>query len=110
MRLSIAILVTPLIALAQQSANYALVPLACAKQQHHLQHAVFAATLALVIGAMAVAWSVWREAGPGVQGDHGDPASRTRFLAVLGVMVSALMALTILAQWLTSAFIPPCVQ
>jgi hypothetical protein len=110
MRLSIPILVTPLIALAQQSANYALVPLACAKQQHLVLHIVFAASLALVIGATAMAWRVWREAGADAPGDHGDPASRTRFLAMLGIMVSALMALTILAQWLMAAFIPPCVQ
>jgi hypothetical protein len=110
MRLWIPILMTPVIALGQQSANYALVPLLCEKQQHLPIHLIFGVSLALVVAGIAMAWSAWREAGAQSPADHGDVQSGVRFLALVGVMLSALMALTIVAQWLTSAFIPPCVR
>lgn len=110
MRLWIPILITPLIALLQISANYALVPLACEKQQHAPIHWVAAISLLAVAAGVWMAWSVWREAGVHSPGDWGDPLSRRRFLAVVGLSVSALMALTIVAQWLTAAFVPPCVR
>lgn len=39
-----------------------------------------------------------------------DALSRDRFIALLGLAVSALMALAIAAQWFTAAFIASCVR
>ena len=110
MRLWISILITPLIALLQQSTNYALVPLACEKQQHLPIHLVAGIALLAALVAVGMAWSAWREAGVQSPGDFGDSRSRTRFLAMLGMSLSALMALTIISQWLTAAFIAPCIR
>lgn len=110
MRLWLPILITPLLALFQLSANYALVPLACAKQQHAAIHAVAATAFVLALAGIWIAWRAWRDAGTQSPGDYGDAASRRRFLAVVGMSLSTLMALSIAAQWLTSAFIPPCVR
>lgn len=110
MRLWIPILITPLIALLQLSANYALVPYACEKQAHAPIHLVAAVSLAGAIAGVWMAWGAWREAGGHAAGAWGDPLSRRRFLAAIGMSLSALMALTIIAQWLTSAFIAPCIR
>jgi hypothetical protein len=109
MRLWFPIIVPPLVVLAQQSANYALVALECHNQQRLPVHAVTLVALLIALAGIAVAWGRWRGVGVSAPEDSGDQRSRTRFLAIVGVSVSALMALAIAAQWLTSAFIPPCV-
>jgi hypothetical protein len=104
------ILVTPLVVLAQQSVNYALVAFECAQQQRLPVHLVAAVALAVTLAGVGVAWRAWRAVGVAAPEDTGDPQSRTRFLAIVGVSVSALMALAIAAQWLTAAFISPCIR
>ena len=110
MRLWFPILVPPLVVLAQQSANYALVALECQNQQRLPIHLVTAAALIVALIGVALAWRGWKAAGVAAPGDSGDPQSRTRFLAIVGVSLSALMALVIVAQWLTVAFISPCIR
>ena len=110
MRLWPAILLTPLIVLAQQSANYALVGLECEKQQRFAVHLVAGVSLTLVAIAMVLAWGAWRDAGTALPDDRGDRANGVRFLAAIGIALSALMALSIAAQWLTTAFVLPCLE
>jgi hypothetical protein len=109
MKLWFPILVPPLAALVQQSANYALVALECAQQQRLPVHIVTALGLAVTFAGAAIAWRHWRAVGVAAPQDSGDSTSRTRFLAIVGLSISAMMALAIAAQWLTTAFIGPCV-
>jgi hypothetical protein len=110
MRLWFPILVTPLVTLTQLSVNYALVPLACRTQQHLSIHLVSAAAVAIALAGIVMAWGAWREAGTDVVPDGPTQAARTRFLGMMGVVISAMMALASLAQWLTAVFISPCVS
>jgi hypothetical protein len=110
MRLWFPILVPPLVTLAQQSVNYALVALECQQQQRLPIHAVAAAALLIALAGVAIAWRRWEAAGVAPPEGSGDQRSRTRFLAIVGVSVSALMALAIAAQWFTAAVIPPCIE
>jgi hypothetical protein len=110
MRLWMPIIITPLVVLAQQSANYALVAVECAKQQRFAIHVVSSVSLAIAVAGILLAWSAWRAAGTAPPDDQGTGVSRVRFLAAVGVALSALMALSILAQWLTTAFVPPCLE
>jgi hypothetical protein len=110
MRLWMPIIITPLVVLVQQSANYALVAVECAKQQRFAIHVVSGVSLAIAIAGMLLAWAAWRSAGTEPPDDRGHAVSRVRFLASVGVALSALMALSIIAQWLTTAFVPPCLE
>jgi hypothetical protein len=110
MRLWMPIIITPLVVLAQQSANYALVAVECAKQQRFAIHLVSSVSLAITVVGILLAWSAWRAAGPVPPDDQGTAVSRVRFLAAVGIALSALMALSIIAQWLTTAFVPPCLE
>jgi hypothetical protein len=110
MRLWVPVIITPLVVLAQQSVNYALVSLECAKQQRFAIHLVSGTSLIIVLVAIAVAWAAWREPGTDSPDDRGQAVSRVRFLAAIGLALSALMALTIVAQWLTVAVVPPCLE
>ena len=51
----------------------------------------------------------WHHLGRGwPAGSEGDEQGRTRFLAVSGIVSSALFSLIILAQAITGFFISPC--
>ena len=86
-------------------------PLACATQQPVWIHLVSAAALAIALAGIVMAHRVWRESDvDAATPDGAAEASRTRFLALLGISISALMALAAAAQWLTAMVIPPCVR
>ena len=110
MRLWFPIIVPPLATLAQQSESYALVAVECASQQRLPVHLVAAAALLVTLAGVAVAWRRWRDVGAAAPTDSGDEVSRTRFFAIVGISVSGVMALAVAAQWLTTAFIAPCIR
>jgi hypothetical protein len=62
---------------------------------------------ALIGGALLIAVAV-----AGLSWRHLAPAERRRerFLGVLGIAVSALVALVLAVQWLTAFVVPPCVS
>jgi hypothetical protein len=104
------ILVPPLAALAQQSTSYALVAMECGEQQRLPVHAVAMIALLVALAGVVIAFRDWRAAGVAIPQDAGDQRSRARFLAIVGVSISALMALVMIAMWLTAVFILPCMR
>ena len=109
MKLWFPIIVPPLAALGQQAAAYALVAAECAQQQRLPVHLVTALGLLVALSGVLIAWRRWREVGAGSPQDSGDPVSHARFLAIVGISIAGLMVLAIAAQWLTTAFLSPCV-
>nr|HET7859278.1 hypothetical protein [Caldimonas sp.] len=113
-----ALLLAPLVALAQQSIAYALVTPACAQPSRGVLHAVAAVSLVLVLAMTAMAWRAWRAPpAPGeVRGDEravtfadGIGASaRRRFVDLVAVAVGALSALVCVVQWLPIWMLSPC--
>jgi hypothetical protein len=104
------IFVAPLAFLAELIVAYALVPYACQSERHATLHVVQLLTLAVAIGAAFHALREYRVAGSGTPHDAGDPLTRHRFVALLGVLVSTTISLALLAQWITTWVIPPCVR
>lgn len=90
------------------SAEYALVEVACTKRTMLPLHLASTVTLLLALGAGWLAYTQWDRLGRGWAGEAGDSATRSRFMAVVGVMISALFVLAIVAQWLGTAFLHPC--
>lgn len=104
-----AMLAAPVAWFAGLNLNYSLVRLACAKGTLISLHLVSAATLVLAVSGGVVAWREWRRVGGGWPGEGGDPRARSRFMAVIGVLASALFSLVILAQWVAELILNPCV-
>jgi hypothetical protein len=73
-------------------------------------HLMALLTLLLAVGAGVIAHRQWRGAGREDPGDPADRAGRTRTMASVGVGLSALSALIIVAQWLPQLFVSPCAQ
>jgi hypothetical protein len=87
---------------------YVLVPWSCARDSHLWLHVAGALSVLLALVGTAVAWTVWAREGGGEPGQHGGPSPRARFLAVSGVVMSAMFALLLAGQWVAVFIISPC--
>ena len=95
----------------QFQAGYALVPKACANQSRLLLHLLSLLFLALAAGGVWLAYREWHRLRPtSPSGTDEERIAWPRFLALLGMMTSALFVLLIIAQGLPSFFIDPCVE
>jgi H+/Cl- antiporter ClcA len=109
MSLWASIVVAPLAFLTSLSLGYALVPLACQTQRDWPLHATSALALAMAFAGIALAWRTYRESTPAPHTARAkDDAPHARFLATVGVFVSALFALATLALWSTVWVLSPC--
>jgi hypothetical protein len=95
------------VALAQQVA-YLLVTLDCSYGQDLTVSPLMLIALLLAGGGVFVSWRNWRRAGGGWSASGGDAASRSRFLAVVGMLWGGLSLLVIVALWLPVFFYRQC--
>jgi hypothetical protein len=78
-------------------ANYALAPWSCSHQRASLLFVIpISAFVVAALGGL-VASTAWRHTPADAPTDGGRPRQRARFMALLGMAVSAFFALTILA-------------
>ena len=97
--LSLGVLLGPVVALANQQIIYASDTWACGHNVHAVLHLIPAVALAIIIAAGGMAYAEWLAAGRGVEDERGGVGSRTRFLSLMGVGISALSGLVVIAQW-----------
>ena len=100
------VLVGPTAMLMQLEINYALVPWACATSNVWPLHLVSLFALVLTVVSGLLAYRIWRRVS--TDEDSGGALARSRFMAAVGVLISLLMALVIVAQWLPVFFHSPC--
>ena len=100
------VLVGPTAMLLQLEINYALVPWACRASQVWPLHVVSLFSLLVTVVAGVLALRVWRRVS--ANEDSGGAVGRSRFMAAVGLLISLLMALVIVAQWLPVFFHSPC--
>lgn len=93
------VLVGPIAALTQQEINYALVLWACANGQTWPLHLLSVVALSLTIVAGFFAYRYWRPLN--ADEDVGGPVGRSRLMAAVGILISLLSLLVIIAQWLS---------
>ena len=107
MKIWTALVVAPILALADQVVSFALVDWACAHQQAMPIHAVHAGFLVAAVASTVPAFLMWRAARLPASG--GDEAiSRRHFLAGLAVGVGVLSVLIIATMWMPTWFIAAC--
>jgi hypothetical protein len=102
------VLAGPLAFLVNLQVMYMLVPWACTGGWRLGLWLFPPLMVALALAGVLVAWTSWRRVGREWPGEEGGPQPRSRFLATLGVLVSATMALVVVAHWLATFFISPC--
>jgi len=108
--LSLGLVLGPLAALANQELIYMVNMWACAHRQRETMHLVPILCL-IVVAVTAVAANLnWRALGRGYEDELGAVEARSRFIALLGLGISALSAIVILAQWLAIFVFDPCMR
>jgi hypothetical protein len=89
--------------------SYPLVPVLCRADSTLLLHVVSIAFLAICVAAVLVAWRSYRI----LRRENDAPMEpwlweRTHFMALVGIFISGLFALTIATEWLAAFFTHPC--
>jgi hypothetical protein len=113
MRIWLALLIAPVLALSAQSIMYALVTPSCAMQTRVAIHAVALVSLLLAAWFTGMAHGLWRRSGKLVapasgDSDGADPPTHRHFLAGVASAVGALSCLVILTMWMAAWVLSPC--
>jgi hypothetical protein len=101
-----AVLLAPVLALADQSVAYALVPWSCSHQSMGWLHAVHATFLVATLATLVAPWSRLAPGAPPTSSD--EQVERRNFFALVGVLVAVFSALVIVAMWIPQWLIPAC--
>jgi len=104
MRTWLALLVAPVLALADQSIAFSMATWMCNRQHMLPMHALHASFAAAILVATATAWSHWRRSAAAA-----DPSTERRhFIAGVATASGALSALAVVAMWIPTWLLSPC--
>ncbi|HEX4667304.1 MAG TPA: hypothetical protein VH207_11950 [Chthoniobacterales bacterium] len=106
----VAVLGSAVVWFVQMQTSYSLLKWACSIQRNwplHLLSAVF-----LILGAVpgVIGWKEWRANAGSSTERKSAGAGRRRFMAMLGMMLTAIFLLLIFAQAIPSFFFDPCLK
>jgi O-antigen/teichoic acid export membrane protein len=102
------LLLAPVAFFVNLELGYLLVRPSCSRDHALPIHAVHTVSLVLALFGLSIAWRSWQSEGTRWSDDEGGPVARTRFMAGLGVTLSALLVLTLVAQWIPTFVLSPC--
>jgi hypothetical protein len=102
------VILGPVIGAAEFQTIFILVRQACSAQRNFWLYVVIVVAMLLTIATAMVAVSIWRRAGAMWPTEAADVATRVRFIAVLGILSSAMSFVVILAQGIATIHFDPC--
>jgi hypothetical protein len=105
-----ALILAPLLALAEQALAYALATPGCAHQQGATLHVVPLVFLLATLAMTALAWVDARRHAAGGHADADRPGNNRHFIACAATGVGGLSCLAILAMWVPLWWLPACVS
>ena len=102
------VLAGPAAFLIQLQVNYALVPWACTTGHWFVLHLVSLLALLLVSLASLIAWRIRGRITREARDRAAEPLLRSKFMAEMGLLTSALFLLLIIAQEIPNFVMHPC--
>jgi hypothetical protein len=103
------VLAPPLAMLVELQVNYALVNWACERAgREWALHLVAILALVVTVACGLLSWSNWRRAGGSWEDEGAGVIPRSRFMAAVGILISALLSLVVIAQWIAVFTHGPC--
>jgi hypothetical protein len=103
-----AFIAAPLAWLIDLEASYATVDWACAHDRRAVLFLFPLACLAIIAVAAWVSRSIWDDLGRDTSLDGASVKDRTRFLAVIALMMCATFALVIITTFAARSLLSPC--
>jgi hypothetical protein len=107
-RLWIGILLAPVAWAVQLQTVYLTSEFGCFTSDFMWNHVLSGLALVAAIIGGVIAWLEWVAAGATTDTEGPDFMSRRRFMALIGILTSALFSVTIVAQWLPTLTRVPC--
>jgi hypothetical protein len=104
----LSILAGPLAWALHQQVSYMLTPTACVEGRKWMLHLAFVACLLLAAGGALLAWRIWKDLPGGSTEKGEEKASRSRFLALSGAVMSASFILVIVAAEVPNLVLGVC--
>jgi len=102
------LLLAPAAFLLNLELSYVMVYPSCVRGTSLPVHVVHAGCILLAALGTVIAWRSWQTEGREWLDEAGGAVGRSRFMAGLGLWVSALFVLVIIAQWIPTFFLHPC--
>jgi hypothetical protein len=102
------LLIAPLAFLLHLQINYALVTQLCQSEHKIIMHLVTLTFLLMSGGGGLISWLNWRETGSKWPGEAGSVRERSRFMAIIGLLISALVIFGLIVQWIPQFIFDPC--
>ena len=92
----------------QLMVNYALVPYACWHRLEILNHLASLLLFLLALSGALMSWRSWQRSGQNLELSTAGVAGRSRFMAGVGLILSAYCALLIVGQWAPNLVLSAC--
>ena len=102
------ILAGPLAFLLSLQISYMLVQPVCVTTYHLILHLVPVGALLLTASGGVSAWWSWQRTGHAASSKAEVVLPRSRFMASVGLLISVLFLVVIVAQWLPNFILTPC--
>ena len=102
------LLTAPLSFLLHLQVNYMLVTQLCQSEHKIVLHLVTLAFLLVAAGGGFIAWRNWESAGRKWPAEAGSVTERSRFMAVVGLLISLIIVLALIAQLIPQFIYDPC--
>jgi hypothetical protein len=108
MRIWLALLAAPSLALAAQAIMYSLVTPSCSVQTRVAIHVVAAVSLLLCVVFKLLARDAGAPVRFGADHDDGEESTTRHFLAIVAAAVGTISALVVLGMWIAAWVLSPC--
>jgi hypothetical protein len=103
-----ALLLAPLLALADQSVAYMLAGWTCAHGHETVGHAVHAIFLVAILATTALAWTTARTGFDATREAAGFSVNRHDSMALCALALGVLSAMIVVAMWIPQWMLSPC--
>src|ERR1051326_7502076 len=101
-------IVPAVITAAAHQGNFVIVRPEWAAQHHLMLYVVSVVALVLLALCGLISYLTWRDAGGEWPSDAADVATRTRFIAVVGMLGTVIFFLVTFAQAIATVYYDPC--
>ena len=102
------LLTAPLIFLLHLEVNYALATQLCQSAHKIATHLVTLAAVLVSAAGGFIAWRNWQEGGRKLPGEGAGIIEPSRLMAAVGVFISLLFIVILIAQWIPQFIFDPC--